>query len=598
MWITSEDNDYGWLGCYGNNQAHTPNLDELAKNGVLFRHAYSNAAVCAVARSTILNGSYAVTQGTQHMRSRHSISAQYKPYPTYLREQGYYCVNRDKTDYNFKGNDQAIWDECSAKAHYKNRPAGAPFFAVFNLLVSHESNLFDQKIKHNRNQKLIPQKPRVKPKDVALRPYLPDLPEVRNDVAVYHDCISAMDKQVGDILMELEKSGLSEDTIIFYYSDHGGVTPRGKRYLEDSGTHVPLIIHVPKKWQQLCPFKTGEQVEEMVGFVDLAPTLLSLLGQEKPKQMQGRAFMGVKRVAPAADAAMFLYADRFDEIYGMRRGLVTENGRYKYIRRFTPHLGAAPYSSYQFGQAGWRAWKKAWQEGKIDDSHKIIWQSDQVVEELFDLQSDPWEVKNLVAAPEQEALLKSLREKLKATMVESRDTGIIPEAMFAELSSGKAVSEYLDRNAGEMKAYVELAFLATDRNPKNLDYLVSGLSSASPIMRFWSCHGLMLLGKSAASSEPQLMKLLNDQSSAIRLTSACALFRMGKNDAAKNALIAELTKEKDEFALLYALNTIIYCKLSHEVPKKWIKSILNDKTRGEYLQGIASELENHYTAAQ
>ncbi|MFT5905767.1 MAG: N-sulfoglucosamine sulfohydrolase, partial [Cryomorphaceae bacterium] len=129
LWITSEDNDYGWLGCYGSKQAQTPNLDELAKYGVLFKHAYSNSPVCAVARSTIINGSYAVTQGTQHMRSRHAIAAKYKPYTSYLRENGYYCTNRSKTDFNFLGNDKAVWDDCSRKAHYKNRPKGAPFFS-------------------------------------------------------------------------------------------------------------------------------------------------------------------------------------------------------------------------------------------------------------------------------------------------------------------------------------------------------------------------------------------------------------------------------------------------------------------------------------
>ena len=132
LWITSEDNDYGWLGCYGNKEAQTPRLDQLAAGGLLFKHAYSNAPVCAVARSTILNGAYAPSMGTQHMRSRHTIPSKYKPYVSYLKAQGYYCTNRSKTDYNFAGNDKAIWDACSGKAHYKNRPKGTPFFSIFN----------------------------------------------------------------------------------------------------------------------------------------------------------------------------------------------------------------------------------------------------------------------------------------------------------------------------------------------------------------------------------------------------------------------------------------------------------------------------------
>lgn len=592
LWITSEDNDYGWLGCYGNKQAQTPNLDELAKHGVLFKHAYSNSPVCAVARSTILNGSYAVTQGTQHMRSRHAISASYKPYVAYLREHGYYCTNRAKTDYNFKGNDQSIWDDCSRKAHYKNRPKGAPFFSVLNLTVSHESSLFGNKIKSSRKRGIIPKTTRIKPSDVELRPYLPDLPEIRNDIAIYHDVITALDTQVGTIISELKKSGLAEDTIIFYYGDHGGVTPRGKRYLKDSGTHIPMLVHVPEKWQQLSKFKPGERVEEMVAFVDLAPTLLSLVGLEKPDQMQGRAFMGKHRVAPAKDDQVFLYADRFDEIYGMRRGIVSDQGRWKYIRRFTPNLSAAPYSSYQFGQAGWRSWKKAWQSGKLSDKDKKIWESNQPVEELFDLKSDPWEVKNLATNATHAERLKSMREQLNAKMIETRDLGVIPEAMFTELSPNSPISSYLDKNSEKLKPFVDLAFTATSRDPKNLEKFISELKSSSPITRYWASQGLLLLGDQAKKAEPELIKLLSDPSSAVRVSAAHALISMGKQEMATKVIIAELSKEASEYAHLYAINTIMQCNVADQISDAWIENALKGKNPKGYVQRLAKQLKD------
>ena len=173
LWITSEDNDKDWLGCYGNEQAKTPNLDALAARSVRFEHFYSNAPVCSVARSTILTGVYAPSQGSQNMRSRHPVPAANKPYVTYLREAGYYCSNASKTDFNFLIDDKKIWDECSSKAHYKNRAEGQPFFAVFNLFESHESSLFEATISERREKGLIPSQPRVSPKDVFLRPYLP-----------------------------------------------------------------------------------------------------------------------------------------------------------------------------------------------------------------------------------------------------------------------------------------------------------------------------------------------------------------------------------------------------------------------------------------
>ncbi|MGE9269827.1 MAG: sulfatase family protein, partial [Verrucomicrobiales bacterium] len=463
----SEDNSADWIGCYGNKEAKTPNIDRLAASGALFEHAYSNAPVCAVARSTILNGAYAITQGTQHMRSRHPIPPRYQPYVYYLKKAGYYCSNNSKTDYNFEGNDKAIWDACSKSAHYKNRPDGAPFFAIFNLTVSHESNLFPDKIKFNRKKGRIPKSPRISPDKVTVPPHLPDLPEIRSDIAIYHDTITALDYQVGEILSELKKSGLSDDTIVFYYSDHGGITPRGKRYLKDTGVRVPMIVHVPKKWQSLTPFKAGQRVDEPVSFVDLAPTLLSLVGLETPEQMQGRAFLGSKRSEPAENEAELLYADRFDEIYGLRRGIT--DGRWKYIRRFTPNLAAAPYSYYQFGQQGWKAWRKAWQDGKLEGQLKQIWEPDQVVEELYDTDADPWEIKNLANDPAHRAKLAEMHGRLKSAMTAARDSGMIPEPMFAELSPDQPIADYMRSRNNSLPDLVDVAFTASANKPENLE---------------------------------------------------------------------------------------------------------------------------------
>ncbi|MCA9147549.1 MAG: sulfatase-like hydrolase/transferase, partial [Planctomycetales bacterium] len=194
--------------------------------------------------------------------------------------------------------------------HYKKRPAASPFFAIFNLTVSHESSLFPEVIAANRKRGIIPSTPRLDPAAVKVPPYLPDLPEIRSDIAIYADNITALDTQVGKLLDELESSGLADDTIVFYYGDHGGILPRGKRYLNDTGVRVPLLVRVPEKWRSLTPFDAGSRVDEPVSFVDLAPTVLSIAGIDKPARMQGRAFLGPKRVEPAADEVEFLYADR------------------------------------------------------------------------------------------------------------------------------------------------------------------------------------------------------------------------------------------------------------------------------------------------
>lgn len=591
LWITSEDNDYGWLGCYGNEQAVTPNLDKLAEGGVLFKHAYSNSPVCAVARSTILNGAYAVTQGTQHMRSRHKISEHYQPYVSYFRKAGYYCTNKTKTDYNFEGNDKALWDDGSNKAHYKNRPEGSPFFSVVNLTTSHESSLFESKIKSNRKKGVIPEETRVKVGDVELRPYLPDLLEIRNDVAIYHDVMTAMDKQVGELLSELEDAGLAEDTIVFYYGDHGGITPRGKRYLKDSGTHIPMLVHVPEKWKHLSPFKAGEKVDEMVAFVDLAPTVLSLVGMKKPAQMQGRAFLGEHRVEPGDDAVVFLYADRFDEIYGMRRGLVSDEGRWKYIRRFTPGSPAAPYSYYQFGQAGWVAWEKAWKAGKLADNEGKIWEPNQVVEELFDLRADPWEVKNLAGDAKYAERLKEMRERLKWKMVETGDSGVIPEGMFAELAPNGAISDYVVRRGDEFGVMVDVAFMAGEGDVGNVKRLGALLHIGSPVIRYWACQGLGLLGQQAAEYKGNLQIALADESAMVRVSAAQALYAMGESKVSADALLAELGKEGGQYVHLSVINVIKQCGLMDKISDEWVEEALKIKNDKSYVKRMAVQLK-------
>src|SRR5690606_1428503 len=195
---------------------------------------------------------------------------------------GYYCTNNVKTDYNV-ANRGKVWDESSNKAHYRNRPAGRPFFAVFNITATHESQVAPRAGKTSF---------RIAPEDVQLPPYHPDTPELRRDWANYYDQLTELDTQVGQLLDELEKLGEAENTIVFYFSDHGGALPRGKRNIHDSGTRVPMIVRFPKRWAHLAPAKPGEWVENPVSFVDLPPTLFYLVGAKTPDNYQGRAFLG------------------------------------------------------------------------------------------------------------------------------------------------------------------------------------------------------------------------------------------------------------------------------------------------------------------
>ena len=355
LWITSEDNG-PHLGCYGDPYAVTPNLDGLAKRSLRYTRASSNAPVCAPARTTIISGIYPPATGAEHMRSMTRLPAGFKMYPVYLRELGYYCTNNSKEDYNLEKVGK-VWDESGRKAHWKNRPDGKPFFAIFNHTISHESQI--------RN-KINPADRIHDPAKVRLPAYHPDTPEVRKDWAQYHDRITMMDQRVGHNLRELEEAGLADNTIVFYYGDHGSGMPRSKRWPYFSGLNVPLIIHVPEKFKNLAPpeYKAGGSTDRLVGFIDLAPTLLSIAGKKSPAQMQGHAFMG-RHTAPAQPFS-FGFRGRMDERYDMVRTVF--DGRHVYIRNYMPHKPYGQYLDYMFQTPTTRVWRDLYRAGKLNEA--------------------------------------------------------------------------------------------------------------------------------------------------------------------------------------------------------------------------------------
>lgn len=582
LWLVSEDNSFEWIHCYGNEQAKTPRIDALAQQGILFEHAYSNGPVCAVARSTLLRGIYATTAGSQNMRSRHAVPDRYRTYPDYLREAGYYCANNPKTDYNAKGEDKRFWDDSSKNAHYKNRPDGAPFFSVFNISTTHESSIFYDK-------PMDPQ--RLDPKTLILPPYLPDLPELRLDYARYSDRITEMDAQIGRYLDDLEKAGLAEDTIIIYMGDNGGILPRGKRYLYDTGVRIPLIVSIPPKYQHLSPFPTGSRVSEAVSFVDFLPTFLSLVGLDIPDYLQGRAFLGKKRQEPTTDHLTFLFADRFDEFYGMRRAVT--DGRWKYIRRFRPDRPAAPYSNYQFGQPGWNAWRDAWKSGTLQPPFRQIWESPQPSEQIYDLSSDPWEINNLADDANYRSQLDSLRDRLRDTMQQTVDLGVIPEGLYPELAADSTIADYAQSGGFDYAGALELAFLASDSNPENIARFREALRAPDPIQRYWGLIGLAILKEKATDSVSEVETLLEDSFSVIRSTAAYTLWQLGKQEEASDTILLELGKEISSWSVFYALNIVYDLDLASRLPENWRENLGtdDDETGKAYVKRIQNILE-------
>jgi len=405
LWITCEDISPD-LGCYGDPYAVTPNLDKLASEGARYTNAFTHAPVCAPARSGIITAMYPTTIGTHHMRCRGVPPAYVKCFPEYLRAQGYYCTNNAKTDYQFAPPITA-WDECSRKAHWRNRPdKHQPFFAVFNITTTHESQYWNINAKLNHD-----------PAKANIPPYYPDTPIVRRNWARYHDQITRMDAQVARFLKQLDDDGLAGNTIVFFYSDHGRGLTRGKRWVYDSGIHVPLLIRWPGK------IKPGAVVERLVSFIDFGPTVLSLAGIKPPGYMQGRAFLGEHDTPPRE--YIFAHRDRMDETYDIIRAV--RERRYKYIRNFEPHKPYAQRIRYMERMPILKEMRRLHAESKLKGPQTLWFRKTKPVEELYDITKDPHEINDLASSPEHKEALERMRKVLEKWMKDTKDLGLIPE---------------------------------------------------------------------------------------------------------------------------------------------------------------------------
>lgn len=542
LWLVSEDNS-PFLGCYGDEFATTPNLDKLASEGFLYTHAYANAPVCAPTRNTIITGVYANSNGCQHMRSYYPISEVISTYPELMRKAGYYCTNNSKTDYNSNSIEpNEIWDESSNKAHYKNRPEGNPFFAVFNCGISHESSI----------HKWIPNEDlRHSPDEVPIPPYHPKTPEMKHDWAQYYDKVEDMDAWMGEKLKELDDAGLAENTIVFYYGDHGGVVARSKRYVYESGTRVPFIVRIPEKYKYLFPAeKTGSKIDRLISFVDLSPTLLSIAGIEIPDFLQGNAFLGDQKTKDPQYA--FMFRGRMDERYDMSRAV--RDQKYRYIRNYMPYRIYGQHLEYLWRAPSIRSWEEAYKNGECNEIQSKFWEP-KPVEELYDTENDPWEVNNLANDPNYKDVLVRLRQANKDWMMRIYDTGFIPEANSIDRRDGQPMYDYMRSGGVNLDPIVKAAETATLGKTENIETLKTYLSSDEPAIRYWGATGLLILKDKAQLALPELEKALNDKQANVVNVAAEAVYRMGEKEIAKKALLNSLD-DPNEFARCHALNVI------------------------------------------
>lgn len=553
LFLVSEDNSIHYLRLYGAKNGKTPTIDGLARNGLVFNHAFSCSPVCSVARSTLATGIFAPRGGFQYHRKIKpaTLPAGFLPWSGVLKQAGYYTTNRRKTDYNFKFPIKRLWNASSGKASWRHRPTKqTPFFHMQSFGQSHESSLHFPK-----SQLKTPTT--VSPKDVTLAPYHPDTTTFRYTHARYFDRMGVIDQQVKRVLAQLTADGLLEDTFVFYFGDHGGVLPRSKGYAYESGLHVPLVVRIPNNFRHLVDHKPGSRLDGFVSFIDFGPTVLHLAGLGIDKQMDGRPFLGPR--VPARDLAArdeaFGYADRFDEKYDHVRTL--RKGRFAYVRNYQGFYPDGLQNNYRYRMLAFKEWRALNKAGQLTPAQKQFFLP-RPAEQLFDLQSDPHQVANLAGKPKHRETLLDLRGRLRKQVVEINDLSLYPESHQVNHMLDDPIA-FGRSHHDEIAVLLNIADLPLAPLETALHALKSHLRSKNPWHRYWACQAVALIGHPARSMSAAIGPCLGDPHPMVRLRAAETLAIIGitKPDPLPH-LYAVLNSVSTEAEALLVLNTLVF----------------------------------------
>lgn len=469
VWIVADDVSLE-IGAYGDPLARTPNIDGLAAAGVRYSNAFATSGVCGPSRAALITGVIATSIGAHHMRS---LDRGYQPVPApeiktfteYLRAAGYYTSSMNKLDYQFSGVlDRAPitnWDQ--PNGDWRGRAPEQPFFAYITLLTTHESQLF-----------VDTSNTETDPAAVVVPPYYPDTQLVRQDFARHYDNVARLDQQVGEILARLESDGVADETIVFFFADNGRGFPRDKRWIYDGGIHTPLIIRWPST------LEPGSVDDQLISYLDFAPTVLALAGVDVPAHMQGRPFLG-RHAKPEPDF-IFAAEDRHDEATDRIRAV--RDKRFKYIRNYEPEKPYGQTVRFRNNLATMQEIFRLHDEGTLPPPADWYYLASRPIEELYDTDADPYEVTNLAGNDEYRSVLERMRRAHERWVEETGDLGSIPEADLAERFWPGGVQPHtpapqLAPAGGSFKVPVEVT-LSSSEPGASIAYTLDDDSGAEP----------------------------------------------------------------------------------------------------------------------
>jgi N-sulfoglucosamine sulfohydrolase len=581
LWISIEDLT-PMIGCYGDPLAETPTIDSLASVGVKFTNAFATAAVCSPARSAIITGMYATSLGTQHLRSETVVPDAIPILPSLLKEAGYYCSNNYKEDYNF--DPVNAWNESSKNAHWRGRKEGQPFFAVFNLETTHQSQIFgSDSLYEKRFEKYLPVIERTDPNAIKLPSYYFDSPLIRKLWARYYDNVKIVDLQIKEILDQLKSDGLADNTIVFFFSDHGTGMPRGKRALYDSGLKVPFIVAAPEWYQKTYGLEPGTSIDRLISFVDFAPTVLNMLGQPIPAIMQGLPFLG----ASSDKENEFVYAtsDRVDEAYEVVRSVRTK--RFRYIRNFLPQLPLIQPNYYSDKSAiNQELYRILAATPELTPAQQSMWQKKRPVEELYDTQSDPDETHNLAGEAAHGETLKKLRAANRQVMIDINDSGLTPEAYMYRISAGSTPYEALaDTNVYPLSDLLNMIEKEYG-NDMDQQQLLSYLTAEKPLFAYWTMIYLQYQDNLKEGVKDKLLSLTKQKDVFLAITAAETLAQFGLTDDSLPVLANALNSENPNHLLMAARAIELLgakaAPIQDEVKSQWVRlqKATKDKWKG------------------
>jgi arylsulfatase A-like enzyme len=578
LWITLEDTSPHFMGYCGNEHVKTPNIDKLAKEGVIFNNAFASGPVCSASRSTLITGVNNLQLGSGNHRSQFPLPEYIRGFPSYMRKTGYFTSNNAKTDYSTSNEKEVIeasWDESNGNAGWWNRGDAMNFFTVVNFLDCHQSRTmtnpwdwYEMQVLQNLEAKDL-----THPDEIDVPPIYRDTPEMRKNLSRVYNSINLVDKQVGLLVDSLKRHGLMESTIIFFFADHGEGIPRGKSSSIGLSYRVPFFIWFPDKFKHLSPWKKGRPTDELICFEDLPPTMLSLAGVEIPAYMTGRAIMGNQRKEPFP--YVFGSRNRIDDSPDLVR--TATDGQFFYTREFFPRYPSVLYQKYADVSDILRSIRKDYSEGLLNAEQSLMLDRRET-EYLYDLKNDPWELTNLAGNPQYAEKLDELRKACYERALWNKDLHFLPEYNLAKISKETSPYEYGKDEGSSMKEIIDAAYEVTDPNTLP-ERLYAYLESGNEVIRYWAAVGIHNNVKGAHLSAESLKQAMRDPYGPVAIESAAILWENFEEPEAEKILISYAVGTDSRLAL-QALQMMVYMEKVSNAMIASVETMLDKRNSG------------------